>query len=175
MNDRDPTGQVLETLERFHAEVDRLAGHLETRHADRLRCGKGCSDCCVDHLTVFDVEAERIRRAHPRLLREGRPHSEGRCALLDDDGACRVYDVRPYVCRTQGLPLRWIEPDPAGGILEYRDICPLNELTDQPLETIPHDGCWTLGPGEHELATIQRSWTGDGRRIRLRELFDEKR
>ena len=44
----------------------------------------------------------------PEVLRS-EPHPPGACAMLDADGACRVYAARPYVCRTQGLPLRWAE------------------------------------------------------------------
>ncbi|MBK7707050.1 MAG: hypothetical protein IPJ30_15135 [Acidobacteria bacterium] len=53
------------------------------------------------------------------------PHTRGACAFLDQD-ACRIYPDRPYVHRTQGLPLRWIEDD-LEEAFKYRDICPLNE------------------------------------------------
>jgi len=123
---------------------------------------------------VFAVEAERIRREHPDLLREGSPHPAGACAFLDDEGACRVYRARPYVCRTQGLPLRWIAETPAGDVAEHRDICPLN-TEGPPIETLPEDACWTLGPYEGRLAEIQRRF-GDGRmeRVPLRSLFDRE-
>ena len=45
----------------IHAEVDRRAEALAELHRDRLQCRRGCHDCCVDGLTVFEVEAERIR------------------------------------------------------------------------------------------------------------------
>lgn len=156
-------------LERLHAEIDRATAPLEARHRARLRCGRGCHDCCVDDLTVFEVEADRIRSAHGALLGEGVPHPAGRCAFLDGDGACRVYDVRPYVCRTQGLPLRWIEPEDAA---ELRDVCPLN-APGPPIEELPADACWTLGPYEGRLAELQRRF-GDGAmtRVALRALFE---
>ena len=140
----------------FHEDVDRAVAPLAERHRDRLQCRRGCADCCVDDLTVFAIEAERIRRAHAALLAEG---------------ACRVYDVRPYVCRTQGLPLRWIEDDGA----EYRDICPLND-TGEPITDLAENACWTLGPEEGRLAGLQQRF-GDGRmdRVRLRDLFEAHR
>ena len=113
------------------------------------------------------MEAERIRRAHPELLRAGRPHPPGACALLGDAGECRVYADRPYVCRTQGLPLRWLEE--AG--VEQRDICPLN-AEGEPLETLPEADCWTLGPSEERLRRIQAAADGGAlRRVALRSLF----
>ena len=117
------------------------------------------------------MEAERIRRQNPRLLAEGTPHKEGACAFLDGEGACRIYQDRPYVCRTQGLPLRWLEPDTKDGVLEYRDICPLNEEGPS-LESLDEGDCWTLGPMEGRLAALQEAWSaGRLERVPLRDLF----
>jgi hypothetical protein len=123
-------------------------------------------------LTVFEVEAERIRQHHRSLLSSASPHSPGRCAFLDEDGACRVYDDRPYVCRTQGLPLRWFEDDDRGRTVELRDICPLNDRPDEPLAELSDEACWTIGPFEQRLAELQKGYDGSLRRVRLRDLFD---
>jgi len=163
---------AVDELERLHALVDLLVKPLVAAHAGRLRCGRGCSECCVDELTVFEVEAARITRHHAQLLREGSPRAVGGCALLDDAGACRIYADRPYVCRTQGLPLRWLEEAPGGRTLELRDICPLNADGGPPVETLTEELCWTLGPIEERLARLQVGLDGGaGRRIRLRDLF----
>ena len=153
-------------IERLHTEVDAAVGPLERLHAERLQCRRGCHDCCVDGITVFEVEAERIRERHAELLETGEPHPEGRCAFLDGEGGCRIYADRPYVCRTQGLPLRWLDED-----AEKRDICPLNDR-GTPLTELPAEACWTLGPWEGRLATLQQSRDGgEMRRIALRSLF----
>jgi hypothetical protein len=161
-----------DALRAFHAEVDRAAGALAARHRARLRCGRGCHACCSDGLSVFEVEAERIRRAHPELLRSGRPHPAPGCAFLGDAGECRIYAERPYVCRTQGLPLRWLEEgEPGSPAVERRDICSLNEA-GEPLETLPAGDCWTLGPPEEHLRRIQAASAGGAlRRVALRSLF----
>ncbi len=159
----------LDALDRLYADVDREAGRLHLLHAARLRCGRGCSSCCVDGLSVFEVEAENIRRHHSDLLTACRPHPEGACAFLDDHGACRIYPHRPYVCRTQGLPLRWVE-ERNGERVELRDICPLNE-TGEPIQALPADACWTIGPWEERLARLQRAAGWDRPRVRLRDLF----
>ncbi len=126
----------------------------------------------MDDLTVFDVEATEIRRQHAVLLATGTPHTEGSCAFLDDEGACRIYEERPYVCRTQGLPLRWIESNDGedATAIELRDICPLNE-NDEPIETIAAADCWTLGPVEERLALLQFDEPDRSKRVRLRSLF----
>jgi hypothetical protein len=158
-------------LRALHDEIDREAAALAARHRARLHCGRGCHACCVDGLTVFEVEAERIRSKHPELLRDGTPHPPGACAFLGDAGECRVYGERPYVCRTQGLPLRWVLEDARGERVEQRDICPLN-VEGESLESLPEPACWTLGPYEARLRRLQEaSDGGEGRRVALRALF----
>ena len=146
-------------IDALHDEVDRRAAALAAKHAAKMACARGCSGCCVDGLTVFEVEAERIRRGAAALLASADPHPPGRCAFLGTEGECRIYALRPYVCRTQGLPLRWIEDE-----TDYRDIC---ELNDVPVETLDPEDCWTIGEFEERLAQMQR----DGRRVALRDLF----
>lgn len=157
-------------LRLLHEEIDREARRLSEVHADRLRCRRGCAGCCVDGITVFEVEAERIRSRHAALLERGSPHPPGACAFLDGQGSCRIYEDRPYVCRTQGLPLRWLEDSDDGSRVEYRDICELNEGAP-PLEEIPTGDCWTIGPIEGRLARLQRDAGGELRRVSLRGLF----
>ncbi len=167
--------QVRQYVQQLHAVVDQLVDPLHQQHAERLQCALGCMRCCVDELTVFEVEADRIRDAIQG--QELVPAPVGRCVMLDEAGACRVYAVRPYVCRSQGLPLRWGEST-ADGPVEHRDICPLNESGSE-LSSLPADQCWTLGPIESRLAHAQqmaqeaRGEAGDAplRRVRLRDLL----
>ena len=166
--------ETIDALLRLHADVDRQAGALHARHATRLQCRRGCASCCVDDLSVFEVEADLIRTKAGSVLREP-PHPAGACAFLGADAACRIYPVRPYVCRTQGLPLRWTEFDGPGAGGERRDICPLNE-TDESIESLPADACWEIGPTEGRLAAIQHAHAdGALQRVRLRALFESSR
>ena len=165
--------EIIDWVERLHATVDELVRPLALAHGARLRCRSGCNDCCSDGLTVFAIEAAVIARRHGELLAAGAPHDEGACAFLDESGACRIYESRPYVCRTQGYPLRWLEEDEDdGGAVEIRDVCPLNVDGGPPLEELAADECWTLGPIEERLGARQTSIDGDvGERVALRSLF----
>ena len=158
----------------FHEWIDRQTAALYEQHGTRLQCRRGCASCCVDELTVSAVEAEHIRAHATDLLETGAPHPKGRCAFLDEHEACRIYAWRPYVCRTQGLPLRWLDEDDEGYLVEYRDICPLNE-DGPPIETLTEDHCWTIGPAEQELASIQQQrGSNNAERVLLRTLFKEQ-
>jgi uncharacterized protein len=157
----------------LHDEVDEATTPLTHRHASILKCKLGCVDCCRDDITVFEVEAAAIRDAYPDVLSRQDPHPVGACAFLDDAGACRIYERRPYVCRTQGLPFRWDDEDEAGALVQRRDICPLNE-PPTPLADMPDAHCWQLGPFEGRLATLQVEASGrmeDLPRVALRALF----
>ena len=159
-------------LAKLRTELAVETRRLDVLHAERLQCRRGCSSCCVDELTVFAVEAEPIRQRYAELLEHGVPHAEGACAFLDEQSGCRIYAERPYVCRTQGLPLRWLEEvddgdDGEPAIVERRDICPLNEAGEDIVE-LDEDACWTLGPFEEQLARLE----GAGpERVALRDLF----
>jgi Fe-S-cluster containining protein len=163
---------ALRDLLRLHDDVDRRVAPLTREHAQRLHCERGCHACCVDDLSVFEIEAARIRTGHAALLQSGTPHPPGRCAFLGDGLECRIYPDRPYVCRTQGLPLRWLEEDGAGGVRERRDICSLN-VDGAPLEALRDEDCWWIGPTELELGALQgRIDHEQRRRIALRSLFN---
>jgi Fe-S-cluster containining protein len=168
---QDPEETGIATLEALYREVDEKSAQLSELHGERLQCRRGCSACCVDEITVFDIEAANIRRHHDSLLTSESPHPPGACAFLDAAGACRIYAQRPYVCRTQGLPLRWLDETAEGERVELRDICPLNEA-GPPLEQLAAERCWTLGEFEGRLAELQRRASGGTlERIALRALF----
>ncbi len=166
----DQTPERLQETLRIHAEVDERVRRLHLIHGDRLQCRKGCASCCIDDLTVFEVEAQRIREWCSEVLAE-EPYPEGACAFLDGEGACRIYEHRPYVCRTQGLPLRWYATDDDGKTVEWRDICERNE-TGAPIVSLPDESCWLVGPVEARLVGLQASVApAPSERVRLRGLF----
>lgn len=172
LSNNNPEKSV-EKLRSFYRTVDFLTAKLEHFHAERLNCKKGCSACCVDGLTVFEIEAENIRQNHAELLKNDEPHKRGMCVFLNAEGACRIYEDRPYVCRTQGLPLRWFD-EIEDQLVELRDICPLNEA-GEPVEILPEEECWTIGEFEAKLAELQKEFgRGTLNRVKLRKLFKKK-
>ena len=161
-------------VQRLHTAVDRCAAPVASASADRLACRRGCNSCCQDDLTVYEIEALRIQAEFPALLAAGRPGPTGACAFLDDAGGCRIYAARPYVCRTQGLPLRWLEEGDDWEFVERRDICSLN-AEGAPLDTLPDAKVWEIGPVEDRLAYAQEALDGGAlRRVSLRGLFVQR-
>ena len=159
----------------LHQSIDRQVAGLEKKHQSFLACKAGCSDCCQDGLTVFSVEANRIESFLDTSDTKLTVHSAGSCAFLHPiNKSCQVYEARPYVCRTQGLPLRFIE-ESEEGLAEFRDICPLNDDPNHPIEELAAEDCWEIGPVEGELWRLALDEHGSdpvAGRVSLRELAE---
>ena len=107
---------------------------LHQRHeaiTDAFRCGPGCASCCHRRIEVFAVEAEPIAtelamlaardpdlRARIRRQADDPEHSQI-CPLLVED-RCSVYDARPLICRSHGLPVL-VNTDAGPAV----SVCPL--------------------------------------------------
>ena len=118
----------------LYKRVERLAASIEARYGDHLSCRPTCAECCQAGLTVVLVEAVVIGEAlgipeERILLQAGQPplSEEGACAMLDEEGLCRIYKHRPILCRTHGLPLRYGDDE----IM----VCYKNFLVDEPHES----------------------------------------
>lgn len=118
-------------LDNYNALVDRidsLCRDIILASGDEIACKPGCDGCCR-HFSVFPVEAYNLARAVASLdpgvagmirdragnLREG----DG-CPLLHG-GCCMLYEKRPIICRTHGLPILIRDGDGA-----KIDFCPRN-------------------------------------------------
>ncbi|MGD9929273.1 MAG: YkgJ family cysteine cluster protein [Mangrovibacterium sp.] len=90
-------------------EVDAISDQLSQLHAEHMACKKGCDLCCMDY-KVFPVEYYAIRdslKTHPVELQ---PSVDGSCIFLKDH-CCHIYENRPVICRTHGLPLLFMNDD----------------------------------------------------------------
>lgn len=89
-------------------------------------------------MTVTPVEAEEIRDAvadlppdvRQRARERARLDAPDRCAALEADGRCAIYQARPLVCRSHGLPVRMVSPRG----LPVVDACVLNFTERGPAE-----------------------------------------
>lgn len=127
------------------AKVDGFERRVRTERASDMECRSGCDACCHARLAVCDIEAAAMREALAALETEEladllamNDEASGRCVMLRRDGSCSVYQARPLVCRTQGLPLRYPEgslaPDTVFARSERGPItwCPLNFRHEPP-------------------------------------------
>ncbi len=122
---------VLENYQQLTARVDSLCRVIAETLGKQITCSAGCSSCCTS-ITVFPVEAAAMREALEKLpgpqADEIRRYVSGhagdeRCPLLLHHH-CLLYEARPIICRTHGLPIIYTEDGQ-----RTSDCCPLN-LTD---------------------------------------------
>jgi Fe-S-cluster containining protein len=122
-------------LVRLRARVDDHFAQAVARTPEQFACRPGCESCCHTRFSVFEVEAAPIREALATLglddpetrrrLRERGQESQLRACALRLDGRCSVYEQRPLICRSHGLPIGVRESDEPGSPLRL-DHCPLN-------------------------------------------------
>ena len=104
----------IDRLARLAAGVDAEFAAIQGRQASRMQCRAGCSACCRARLSITHVEEAFLRRGLETLSRgkrdelSARTREEGRemCPALDPEGRCDVYEFRPLICRSYGVPLR---------------------------------------------------------------------
>lgn len=141
-----------------------MIARLAARYAAHLTCRAGCSSCCHHHLSVFNVEAANLHKAVAALAEETRARVARQarvvkarqaageavaCPLLVDD-RCSIYEARPLICRTQGLPLLIEAEDGAPEV----DFCPLNFVTSGAVDDLDEDNLVPLNAINLRLAVI---------------------
>lgn len=101
-------------LSGYHAFIDRVdqfCNRITSDYAKEIVCRAGCSSCCR-HISLFPLEAAAVAEALVRLPKGVQELLASRaewsaddfCPLLVSD-QCVIYQARPLICRTHGLPL----------------------------------------------------------------------
>lgn len=84
-------------------EIERIsAGQLK----NLIQCRPGCFECCVN-FSVFPLEAALLSE-EMHEIGELIVNKDDLCRCLKDT-CCSIYPIRPIICRTQGIPLGYID------------------------------------------------------------------
>ena len=86
-------------------KVQQKADDVHLRQAKNLACQKGCAQCCTHSLSVLSVEAYAISESLSAHFAPPKRRAD-KCVFLDENDACTIYQSRPLLCRTHGLPIR---------------------------------------------------------------------
>lgn len=137
----------------FQTAVDQVIASLEEQ---KPSCKMGCSACCSMAIAVTAEEAqllsdtakERGVTINQQDLEEQRrwgskDYGKSHCVILDKGtGACRLYDVRPMVCRRYA-----VTSDPAFCKPGWdQRLEPLPRRVVRVLVSLTHDSHWGLLP-----------------------------
>lgn len=165
-------------IEQLHQKVSLFFDEIQGRLGQEMSCQAGCARCCYVDLSVFKLEADRIKNWFQSLPLEAkkilvqeweRPlecteNFNGEvthaCAFLRDN-RCTIYEARPLICRTQGLALKYILENQT-----YIDTCPLNF---QEIEIELKD-CLDLDRVNLILATLAGK---EATRVKLSDLIEQ--
>jgi uncharacterized protein len=92
-------------------ELDRVEAALARSGGPRMPCTPGCSDCCRA-MTVLPLEAYALlSSAAPLVENAQRPDAGDACPFLSAERRCLVYAARPFLCRTRGFPIVYVNGD----------------------------------------------------------------
>ncbi len=117
----------------LHENASAFFDKVLAKNSQQMDCKKGCSKCCQTDISVFEIEADRIRDWFKSQASTDKvnllklwslPSGNGSCTFLVND-SCTIYDARPVICRTQGLPL-YVSSE------NSLDYCPLNFKSGDP-------------------------------------------
>lgn len=130
---------------------------INEKYSAHMNCKQGCASCCFVNLSIFQAEAYRIlvwifslesdkKQELLEVLKQPMQAKEKNfqnkltspCVFLRNN-SCSIYEARPTICRTQGLPLQYKQADKENNIQITVDHCPLNFL-DQ--DSFPNKNDW---------------------------------
>ena len=98
---------LLEKYYQLRSDIDKVLIRLEMQHKSSMKCEKGCDSCC-ESLTIFPIEFDAIKKELGNSVvlpkKKFLNNYTKSCRFLVK-GICSIYESRPIICRTQGLPL----------------------------------------------------------------------
>ncbi|TNF41432.1 MAG: YkgJ family cysteine cluster protein [Bacteroidetes bacterium] len=93
-------------------EIQKQTAILEEMHREYIKCRSGCSLCCID-FSVFPVEFYFILNELKKknFKPETDLNNENEICVFLKNNSCTIYEQRPIMCRTHGLPLLYANDD----------------------------------------------------------------
>jgi len=138
-------------------KIDSILEKLSDQHASHMKCRKGCDLCCMDYSILpiefyaildelkkkgMDIESPKPSEDH---------HGKG-CVFLKNH-SCTIYESRPVICRTHGLPLLFTNDD-----YEWElSTCELN-FTSYDYENFTPDNTWPQDTYNSKLFMLNKKF-----------------
>lgn len=136
-------------------ELDAEISKLEIMHTSKMQCRKGCDSCC-ESIRIFPIEyhfiQNQINKADLPALKLKHRFSKS-CRFLVN-GSCQIYKFRPFICRTQGLPLLYENQQGNGYELS---VCKLN-FKDVRVEVFNAENALFMPPFNSRLFLLNKEY-----------------
>ncbi len=93
-------------------EIQKQSNILEEMHSKHMKCRNRCDLCCID-FSVFPVEFYFILNELKKIDFEPEKYesTEDEICVFLKNSSCTIYQQRPIMCRTHGLPLLYANDD----------------------------------------------------------------
>lgn len=85
-------------------EIDTLCSRLHLLHAPHTQCRKGCSSCCSS-FRVLPLEFHAIFDELQKSTVAVNSAAGSEDCIFLQEGSCTIYENRPVICRSHGLPI----------------------------------------------------------------------
>ena len=138
-------------------EIDIHSNKLEKEHTKQMQCKKGCDMCCMDY-SILPVEFHSIlndlkeTKLIPETLAEAK---DNECIFLINH-VCTIYNQRPIICRTHGLPLLFMNENNEWEL----SACDLN-FTDFNFEEFTLDNTFTQDKYNSKLFMLNKKFISE--------------
>ncbi len=151
---KNPSTEYFTGYHNLIRQVDALAEAVITASSHHITCHPGCSHCCQSQLTVNTVESLHMTRALAGKKID--PHNDTEKCIFLKEEKCIIYQARPLVCRTQGLPLLYGLSDEENP--PELSVCELNFTG---LEEISQESCLDMDRINLALSAVNLKFIRD--------------
>lgn len=119
------------------SKIDKTTLKLFDHHSTHLACRKGCDQCCMN-FRLLPVEFHFIvDQLKEKQIKINNLASDEECPFLVDH-ECQIYEYRPIICRSHGLPILTMDEEGENWELSF---CPLN-FTDADDDYFTQKNCY---------------------------------
>jgi len=118
-------------------KVDKTCNRLHLLHKNYTLCKNGCDTCCMN-FSILPVEFYSIRNLiKDKKINIQHSNNPDDCPFLIDH-SCQIYEFRPLICRSHGLPILTMDEEGEEWELSF---CPLN-FTSNEDDYFTHENCY---------------------------------
>ncbi len=158
--------------------TDKTSESLSAKHSPHMNCRSGCDLCCMNYSILpieFHYILEQLRKAGLKKNSSTDKEDAEGCVFLINH-TCSIYNHRPMICRTHGLPLLYTNDNYEWELstceLNFREF---DYENFSPENTFPQDkfNSRLFMLNKEFIAEFQEKKYDEQERIPLRNLIDK--
>ncbi|HUM88474.1 MAG TPA: YkgJ family cysteine cluster protein [Prolixibacteraceae bacterium] len=138
-------------FEKLRKKIDLKCKSLHAINEKYMVCKKGCDECCMNFNLLpieFNATLDAIKLLDIKINSNSAPNA---CPFLVDH-ECQIYEHRPIICRSHGLPILTMDEEGENWELSF---CPLN-FTNTDEDYFEAEKCYEQDVFNSELYMINQ-------------------